>query len=197
MSNRNRIIEFEKKHSIIIPDIYVNFLLGFSSREFDKVTLFSLEELCDAYDYMLLKKYAPNFLPIGRDGGGNIMVMKQKKDATVVYSVSAGCIGYIETYFDEKFEDFHEWFLGGCELTDDEEDYFVDIVLIKSPENIKDNLLEFKEHFRMEISTVQLFSMLKNPPCVLSSHIYQCVAKTLIEKFDQTDIFECIRSEEQ
>ena len=191
--SKEEIYKFEKRNNLSLPDVYKEFLLKYNGYSFEGgLLIYSLEEIIETNDYLEVKKYFPQFIAIGDDGGDLVFLMKQDRASKEVYFIEQGdcdiedCYGHIEN--------FNDWFLSGCEIKSIlQENKFnddnVEVFLIGQPKCGLRDLVKIKNIFNMNISSGKLLSESKNTPFKIASNITRAKAEILINKVGQPEIF--------
>lgn len=191
--SKEEICKFEKNNNLILPDVYKEFLLKYNGYSFEGgLLIYGLEEITETNDYLEVKKYYPQFIAIGDDGGDLVFLMKQDRASKEVYFIEQGdcdiedCYGHIEN--------FNDWFLSGCEIKsilqeDEFNDDNVEVFLIAQPKCGLKDLVKIKNIFNMTISSGKLLSESKNTPFKIVSNITRAKAEILINKVGQSEIF--------
>ena len=88
MINAKQISDFESRYKMVIPVSYKEFLQNENGISFNGGTiLYSLDELKQMNDHLQIQEYQPNYLAIGDDGGGLVLLMRQEPDAKEVICV--------------------------------------------------------------------------------------------------------------
>ena len=190
MLNDQNITEFEITHKLKIPSIYAEFLKKHNGFTFDGgMLLYSLDDIEEMNEAQQIQHYQPNCIAIGDNGGGLMFLMKQEDDAKEVFIVDMGDCD-INTAF-LKIDNFQKWFNTGCTIVDSNETDcdLVNVYLIKNPINGIKDLVKIKNIFSINTPSKQFLGLSRELPCLLISDINYYIAKKLIEKVGQTDIF--------
>ena len=103
----------EKEIGRKIPDVYKLFLHATDGAYIDDLSLYSVEEIIEAYKQIGFEKCAPEYLSIGSDNGKTELLIKAKEDACQAAFLEADMIGREEP---KEWFDFEEWLEGGCKI---------------------------------------------------------------------------------
>ncbi len=125
--------KYENDKKVIIPQNYIDMILSCDNEpekiceDYGDVNLFSFEEFAEAQEYMDMSEFCPDYVAVGNTGGGQVLLMEQKKDSNSVIITGAGNL--IPKYWDDTvcsyIDDFKSWAENGCrnifECDEDEE----------------------------------------------------------------------------
>lgn len=94
---KQSVLEFQEDNNIILPDVYVQFLLNENGRSLESgILIYSIEALSEM-------RHLNGYVKIGEDGSGRAFLMKQETGAKEVFILSdiSECM--------QKINDFEEW----------------------------------------------------------------------------------------
>ncbi|MBH3440982.1 SMI1/KNR4 family protein [Pseudomonas luteola] len=86
------ISEVESYFGQKLPKAYRNFVLSHPTGMSGEVHLYSLELLIDRNECYETRKYAPGYINIGDDGGGQALLIRLDEDDPEVATVGHGCM---------------------------------------------------------------------------------------------------------
>ena len=110
--DRKIIEDFEKEKNIVLPEVYIKFLIdNEKGQENLDISLFGFEEFVKWHEWYTKDNFAPNHIAIGCGGGSELLVMKQEEASNELIVTSAG--NYIEQYLTKEYcsilQDFDGW----------------------------------------------------------------------------------------
>lgn len=176
----------ESSSGIQLPDVYKELLKytnGFSIG--GGVIIYGTDDILERNETWEVDQYAPGYVAVGDDGGGNVFIMLQGKEEKTVFLVDSGDMNPHHAI--ELNSDFINWLSGGCLIESaykqtEELPYICNIVLIQAPDGGLKDLVKIKSVIGLDISTGELLKASKNPPAVLAEKFPYGKAKKLIEK---------------
>jgi len=107
------IIFAEKEIGCKIPDVYKLFLHAADGAYIGDLSLYSVEEIVEAYRQIGFGKCAPKYLSIGSNNGKTELLIRAEKDARQAAFLEADAIGREEP---QEWFNFEEWLEGGCKV---------------------------------------------------------------------------------
>lgn len=187
----DRILRVEEKLSLVLPEVYKEFLLvsnGLVGNHFSLYGTGLLVETNTAYE---VQAYAPGYISVGNDGGGYHLLMKAERDAVDFRLVSSGygvpsendCVGKFSELM--ASEEGNPW---GDE--EEEEMQNVQLLLVSLPAGGMKELGKLKAELKIGMPLGELFNKAKDLPCVLFDDISPLAAQAKIGKWRENSIFE-------
>lgn len=123
---------YENEKNIIIPEVYIQFLLDSNNipeklcMDYPDIYLYDFKIFKEMNEYFSEdygvngENLAPSYLAIGCGGGSELLVMKQEKNANNLIITTAD--NYIEKYLTQDhckiLLDLKSWIIKGCLLKD-------------------------------------------------------------------------------
>lgn len=196
MSRYENVIRVVNENKLILPDVFLKLLLEDDYvKKYINKGLYDIDEILERNETWEVRKYAPGYIAIGDDGGGNVLLMKEEKSAYKVVMVDGG---YMNPLDNPKIitNDFDKWISEGANVDDEsqKEDYvFCDIIISKMPSNGLKGLLEIKKILGISMSISEILNGAKNPPSIIAKHYSYPKAVSRLEKMKSEIDFLVIR----
>lgn len=193
MSRYENVIRIVDENKLILPDVFLKLLIEDDYEEkYINKKLYDIDEIVERNETWEVNIYAPGYIAIGDDGGGNVFLMKAEKSAYEVVMVDGGYMNPLDnpkiiTY------DFDKWISQGANVDDEsqKEDYvFCDIIISKMPSNGLKGLLEIKKILGISMSISEILNAAKNPPGIIAKqYSYPKAVSRLGKMKSEVDFF--------
>lgn len=176
----------EDKLNCKLPDWYKDILMKSNGLSINggKI-IYGIDDVVERNSTMQIRKYEPNYIAIGDDGGGMVYLMKCNANEKKIVIVDGGYIDVSEP--DEIINDISKWIKGGLKSKDELEwekskysNELSNIVLVRMPKGGAKELLAIKKKLKLNISTGELLRGSKKLPFILKKNIPYEIAKIQI-----------------
>ena len=179
---------------IDLPKCYLNLIKkvnGFIDKK--GVKIYSINEIKERNETFEVNKYLPEYVAIGDDSGGNLLIMNACSSAKKVYLSDCGSL-FLNESEDLVTCDFEEWIENGCNFITEKKESGTDlckIILVRMPKGGAKDLLKIKKIFNCNMSMGEMLSAAYKNSLVIAENITVSRAKVLINKLE--DIAEFVQ----
>ncbi|WP_210367570.1 SMI1/KNR4 family protein [Bacillus sp. REN3] len=183
----SKILEVENLLDVKLPNVFKVLLKQSDGFSIDGgLIIYGTEDLVERNETWEVAEYAPGYISIGDDGGGNVFLMLQDVDTIAVLVVDSGDMNPHNASLITS--DFSCWISNGCLTEQDIARYQLDycnVVLDNNPPGGIKDLVRIKSELGINISTAELLKGSKNPPFILLEKFPYGKAKKMVENLGE------------